>query len=140
MLFIPTELIHKICEYVSIKDMVYIKQVSKDFHEGCRCSKELKKKKLRECVLGERRCGQVSFEIQQEDEQTFAISRGSKRLVRIEYRLRLKIYDTDIFASDEWIDVLGRLLRHVGVGDEDSLNLYKSNVFVLLYRGRLRLL
>lgn len=140
MAFIPSELIHKICEYVSIKDMIYIKQVSKDFYDGCRYSKDLKKAKLRDVVVGERGCDHGSFVIKREDEETFAILVGSKRLARIEHKLHLKIYDTEMFGTDEWIDVLGNLLKYVGICEGDLINMYKSNVFVLLYRGRLRLL
>lgn len=139
-MFIPPELVYKICEYVSIADMVYIKQVSRDFYDGCRYSKENKKNKLREIVEDKSSVREGSFDIKREDEDTYAILIGNKRLARIEHKHCLKIYDTDIFESDDWINILGTLLRHVEFCTEDVVHLYKSNVYVFLYRGRLKLL
>lgn len=140
-MFIPIEIIHKICEYISIEDTATTRLASHDFYKGCQRSLMLKKKQLQLFIMSDSshstECSNLM--IQKDDTDVYSILKNNVKVARIEYKTNIKLYDLNIFETDEWVSVIGYLLKNVGVGENDEIHFYKSNIFVLLYRGRMKL-
>lgn len=138
---VPIDIVYEIVNHLSIQDLNKIKLVSRSFYGACN-QKRIRLKEAFHRVLTSKSCNLKKFKIYKDDEDIYSIAINNKKYARIEYKRVLKIYDMDIFASDDWINILGTLFNHIGVSidDVDRIDIYKSNVYVLLYKGRIKLL
>jgi hypothetical protein len=134
--YIPDEIIYIICDQLSLKDLNHVKKTSKLFYKACSTKKQEMKNKFYD-LLPTCNVASSNYIIKKDDEfyEIYSIYYNNIRYARIENELNLKIYNMCIFGSDDWFEILGCLLNHAKVKDVKSLNVYKSNIYVLISLG-----